>query len=147
MPKRIPLLLLIFACLPWASAAAQTSYSYGSYYQKKVQKSGGEFRGSNVNSYLFDKYYKSNRSVSPYANLRRGGSSGTGYQTYVRPEQQRRAAFQAGMKSYVTKKKQSGHVGHTNYGFAQQLQRGVPSARDIPTVPKPTPYYNQWYSR
>jgi len=147
MPIRTPLLLLIFACLPWSPAAAQTSYSYGSYYQKNIQKSGGEFRGTNVNSYLFDKYYKGNRSVSPYANLRRGSSSGTGYQTYVRPEQQRRKEFQTGLKSYVTQKKQSGHIGHTDYGFAQQLQRGVPSASDIPTVRKPSPYYNQWYGK
>ena len=146
MSKRTLLFLLIFACLPWSSAAAQTSYSYGSYYQKNIQKSGGEFRGTNVNSYLFDKYYKSNRNVSPYANLSRG-MAGTGYQTQVRPEQQRRAQFQSGLKTYVTQKKQSGHIGHTNYGFAQQLQRGVPSAGNIPTVRKPSPYYNQWYGK
>jgi len=146
MLRKALLLLLVFVCLPWSSAAAQTSYSYGSYYQKNVQQPYQQFRGTSVNSYLFDKYYKSNRSVSPYANLNRG-RSGTGYQTYVRPEQQRREEFQTGLKSYVRQKKQSGRVGHTDYGFAQQLQSGVPNARDIPAVRKPTPYYNQWYSR
>jgi len=146
MMKKKTILLLIFVCLPSPIAIAQTSYSYGSYYQKNLQKPYQQFRGTSVNSYLFDKYYKSNRSVSPYANLNRG-RGGTGYQTYVRPEQLRRAEFQSGMKNYITQKKQSRHVGHTNYGFAQQLQGGVPNASDIPTVRKPTPYYNQWYGR
>ena len=97
------ILLLILACLPWSSAAAQTSY--GSYYQKNIKKPYQQIRGGqSVNDYLFDKYYKGNRSVSPYANLNRG-MSGTGYQTQVRPEQQRRAQFQSGLKTYVTDKK------------------------------------------
>lgn len=145
MPKRKTLLLLIFTCLPWNSAAAQTSY--GSYYQKNLQKSNQQFRGTNVNSYLFDKYYKGKSYVSPYANLNRRSLAGNSYQTYVRPEQQRREAYQSGLKSYITQKKQSGRVGHTDYGFAQQLRSGMPSASQIPTVRKPTPYYNQFYGR
>jgi len=145
MPKNTFFLLLIFACLPWSTASAQTSY--GSYYQKNIKKPSQQIRGGqSVNDYLFDKYYKGNRGVSPYANLNRG-MSGTGYQAQVRPEQQRRAQFQSGLKTYVTDKKQSGQIGHTNYGFAKQLQRGVPSAGDIPKVRKPTPYYNQWYGK
>jgi len=146
MSKKTTLLLLIYISLPWISVAAQTS-SYGSYYQKNIQKSNQTFRGTNVNSYLFDKYYKGKSHVSPYANLNRRSRSGTSYQTYVRPEQQRREAYQSGLKSYITQKKQSGRVGHTDYGFARQLQSGVPSASQIPTVRKPTPYYNQFYGR
>lgn len=143
---RKPLLLLIVGCLQGSSADAQSPQSYSSYYQKNIQQTGGEFRGTNVNSYLFDKYYSHSRDISPYANLGRG-TSGDSYQHYIRPEQQRRQAFQSGMKSYIADRKKLGNVGYTDYGFAQQLQRGVPSVSDIPPAQKTSGYYKHWYSK
>jgi len=146
MTQKRTLLLLIVACLQWSSAAAQTPQSYGSYYQKNIKESGGQFRGLDTNNYLFDRYYKHSSSVSPYASLNRGRHVRDPF-TQVRAEQQRRATFQSGMRSYVSQRKQQGNVGHTDYGFALQLQRGTARSKDIPSTRKPTPYYNQWYGK
>ncbi len=125
-------------------AHAQYSQSYGSYYQKKVRQPGRSGPGTNVNSYLYDKYFYGKRAVNPTMSLNRRSSVSSYYQ-YVRPEQERREAFQQAGRQYVQQRKLQGNVGHTNYGFARELRQGVPSASDIPRSSAPSPYYNQWY--
>lgn len=131
--------LLLFS----SSAPAQ---SYGSYYQKKAQKPGGVGPGNSVNRYLYDKYFYSNQAVNPAMSLSRRSSVSSYYQN-VRPEQQRREAFERAGSQYLQQRKLQGNIGHTNYGFAKELRQGVPSARDIPRTSSPSPYYNQWYGR
>ncbi len=125
-------------------AHAQYSQSYGSYYQKKSSQPGGVGPGNSVNRYLYDKYFYSKRAVNPTMSLNRRSSVSSYYQ-YVRPEQERREAFQQAGRQYVQQRKLQGNVGHTNYGFARELRQGVPSASDIPRSSAPSPYYNQWY--
>jgi|GEM_PF-5655226 len=98
---------------------------------------------NSVNSYLYDKYFYGKRAVNPTMSLNRRSSASSYYQ-YVRPEQERREAFQQAGRQYVQQRKLQGNVGHTNYGFAQQLSEGVPSASAIPRSSAPMPYYNQW---
>jgi len=129
-----------------SQAVAQTPQSYGSYYQKNARTPGGVGPGNSVNRFLYDKYFYKKQSVNPYASLSRRSSTSSYYQ-YVRPEQERRTAFQTEGRAYVQQRKLQGNVGHTNYGFAQQLRHGVPSASQIPRTKSPTPYYNQYYGK
>ena len=140
-----------FVSLAWTlfvpAAHSQAPQSYGSYYQKKAVQPGYTGPGTSVNSYLYDKYFNSKSYVSPYQNLSRRGGVDSYYQ-YVRPEQERRDAFQQAGREYVQQRKQQGNVGHTNYGFARELrQGGVPNSSAIPRTPTTTPYYNQYYGR
>ncbi len=132
--------------LSFSLASAEYSQGYGSYYQQKSRMPGGVGPGNSVNRYLYDKYFHSKRAVSPTMSLGRR-SSVSSYLQYVRPEQERREAFQQAGRQYVQQRKLQGNVGHTNYGFAKQLRQGVPSASMIPRTSSPTPYYNQYYGR
>jgi hypothetical protein len=133
--------------LACSTARAQYPQSYGSYYQKKATQPGGVGPGTSVNSYLYDKYYNRKSYVSPYQNLSRRSGSGDSYYQYVRPEQERRAAFQQAGRDYIQQRKLQGNVGHTDYGLARELRQGVPNASAIPRQPSTMPYYNQWYGK
>jgi hypothetical protein len=140
---RWSLLAALVVALAGSQAQAQIPQSYGSYYQKKAVQPGAVGPGTSVNSYLYDKYFYHKSYVNPYQNLSRRSGTDSYYQ-YVRPEQERREAFQQAGRQYIQQRKLQGNVGHTDYGFARQLQQGVPSARSIP--PSSTmPYYNQYY--
>ena len=139
---------LLTASLGWtlvgATAHAQYPQSYGSYYQKQLTQPGSIGPGTSVNSYLYDKYFNRKGYVSPYQNLSRRSGTDSYYQ-YVRPEQQRREAFQQAGRAYVQERKLQGNVGHTDYGFAEHLRQEVPNPAAIPKSPTPMPYYNQYY--
>ncbi len=139
---------LLTVSLGWtlvgSMAHAQFPQSYGSYYKKQTTQPGTIGAGTSVNNYLYDKYFNRKSSVSPYQNLSRRSGSDSYYQ-YVRPEQERREAFQQAGRQYVQQRKLQGNVGHTDYGFARELRHGVPNASAIPRTPTTMPYYNQWY--
>lgn len=126
-------------------APAQYTESYGSYYQKQARRQGGGGPGTSVNRYLYDKYFYTQQGINPAMSLSRRSSISSYYQN-VLPEQQRREAFQQASSQYIQERKLQGNVGHTNYGFANELRQGVvPSPRDIPRTPASTPYYQQYY--
>lgn len=138
---------LLGGSLVASTAHAQYQPSYGSYYKKRAAQPGNSGPGTSVNSYLYDKYFYHKDYVNPYQSLSRPSGSNSYYQ-YVRPEQERREAFQQAGRQYVQQRKQQGNVGHTNYGFARQLkQGGVPNPSAIPRTPTTMPYYNQYYGR
>jgi hypothetical protein len=139
---------LLAVALAAPAARAQVPQSYGSYYQDQVRKPGVGAPGANVNRYLYDKYFYHKQAVSPYQSLRRPTASGDSYHQYVRPEQQRREAFEQAGREYVQQRKLQGNVGHTDYGFARELRQGVHNPSAIPrTSPSTMPYYNQYYGR
>ena len=149
------LLLLLLAAVggalltSWAvHAQYQKQYpnSYGSYYQKQARSRGGVGPSNSVNRYLYDKYFYKKSAVNPTMSLSRKTSVSSYYQ-FVRPEQERRRQFEQAGRQYLQQRKLQGNVGHTNYGFARELQHEVPNAGAIPRTPAPSPYYNQWYGR
>ena len=129
------------------TAHAQYPQSYGSYYQKKAVQPGGAGPGTNVNSYLYDKYYYHKPAVSPYQSLSRRSGSGDSYYQHVRPEQQRREALQQEGRAYVQQRKLQGNVGRTDYGQAKKMRYGGLDPGDLSRQPSTMPYYNQWYGR
>jgi len=143
---RWSLLASLGFALAYSTAQAQYQQSYGSYYQKQATQPGAIGPGTSVNSYLYDKYFNRKSYVSPYQNLSRRSGSDSYYQ-YVRPEQERREAFQQAGRQYVQQRKLQGNVGHTDYGFARELSQGVPNSGAIPRTPTTMPYYNQYYGR
>lgn len=117
--------------------------NYGAYFTQQGSTYGGQLGTQSTGRYLYDKYFYRRPSVSPYMNLERGDTmSGTSYQSYVRPEQQRRARQYRAQTARVEQLKRSGRVGgirdpSTNY-------RG-PRATTFQPPSKPSAYYNKWY--
>lgn len=121
---------------------------YGSYYQPPASKpfasAAGQSQGQpnylNPTRDLYNKYYYQRPSISPYLNLDRplSGAS-TSYQTWVRPEQQRREReAQQQAARIATRKQQPGYSGMT-YGAPGTLGAGSASPS------RPNAYYGQWY--
>jgi hypothetical protein len=140
-----PLIVAVCGSFELSDALGQIPSNYGSYY---TQNSGT--RGAvSSNRYLYDKYFYHNTAVSPYLNLgRSGGDFATSYQTYVRPEMERREAASASQRAYVQQRKLQGNVGHTAYPGAGFIGGTASDARLKPAMPaKPTPsaYHNHWY--
>jgi hypothetical protein len=132
------------ACLAGVLPAQQ---NYGSFYTQQAAKYHGQLGTQSSSRYLYDKYFYHRPSVSPYLNLARPDTmSGTSYQAYVRPEQQRRAAQYQVQTATIDQLKRSGRVGgihdpSVNYG-------GARTAGYRPTSPPrstPSAYYNHWY--
>lgn len=130
-----------------ASRDAAAQQGYGSYYGKQYQKSGGQLGKQSPTTYLYDKYFYHRPSVSPYANIDRYDTmSGTSYQAYVRPEQERRQATAIAQAKYIDARKREGKVGETRYpgatfgGSGTALMKPVQSKKSTPSA-----YYNHWY--
>jgi len=133
-----------------ALLAQTTPQNYGNYYNRHAAQG----TRTNVDAYLYDKYFYRQPAVSPYVNLsRRGGMGGDSYTNYVLPELQRRQQSEASMRSYVQQRKMAGNVGQTNYSnaLARTSSLGPRSAPvrspgpKRPPTPAGNPYYNQWY--
>jgi hypothetical protein len=138
---------LLIMALGCTTAHAQYPQSYGSYYQKQARRPDGVGPNANVNSYLYDKYFYHKPAVSPYQNLGRRSTSGTSYNQYVRPEQDRRREMQQAGRDYVQHRKLQGNVGHTDYDKAMKMRYGGLQPSDL-AVPRSTmPYYYQYGRR
>jgi hypothetical protein len=120
---------------------------YGSYYGQTVVKSHGQLGTQSSSRYLYDEYFNKRPSVSPYINLDRFDTmDGTAYQSYVRPEQQRRDNAMAAQRTYIDARKREGRVGDTRYPGATYGGGGTaimkPHAKPVST---PGAYHNHWY--
>lgn len=141
------LAVCLVVCL---SSTTQAQQSYGQYYQKQFQQTGGGGLGlGSSNRYLYDKYFYRNTAVSPYLSAVRGGSlSGTAYTTSVRPELERRQAAERSQAAYIQQRKLAGNVGDTRYPGSAFYGASPGSAylKPVPkTAAKPSAYYNHWY--
>jgi hypothetical protein len=130
-------------------ACAQLPSNYGSYYTQNFAKTGGGLGTDSSSRYLYDKYFYQKSTVSPYLNLGRAGSnSGTSYQTFIRPELQRREANEAASRAYVQQRKLEGRVGETRLPGAG-FSGGTLNDAYLKPMPKvqntPSAYYNHWY--
>jgi hypothetical protein len=142
--------LIAFAALwalggPPSSASAQQGY--GSYYGQKVTQSSGQIGKQSPANYLYDKYFYNRPSVSPYINLDRvDPMDGTAYQTYVRPEKERREQTMQAQRAYIDARKREGRVGDTRYPGATYGGGGTAIMKP-PPKPTSTPgaYHNHWY--
>jgi hypothetical protein len=152
----LPRLAVLFATLVAAQLRASTAVaqppqqSYADYYTRQIQ----DYRlpSSNPSTYIANTYFLHNPTISPYLNLLRNTpSSGLpNYQTYVVPEQQRRAALQQQQAHRPTVAPRP--VAPTSY-----YSRGTGSATGTNpyagTNPYPSSstgqsgssYYNHWY--
>jgi hypothetical protein len=143
--------IAFFATLFLAAASASAQYpgGYGAYYSQNVTSPGGMRGVESSSRYLYDKYFYQRSSVSPYLNLgRSGGDIATSYQTYVRPELQRREANAASSRAYVQQRKLEGRVGETRLPGAGFIGGTINDARlkPVPQVTsRPSSYYNHWY--
>jgi hypothetical protein len=132
------------ACLVEALPAQQ---NYGAYFTQQGKQYGGQLGTQTSSRYLYDKYFYQRPSVSPYINLARPDTmSGTSYQAYVRPEQQRRAAQYQAQTAYVDQLKRSGKVGGMHDPSASIPGFGAGGYRPpSPSRSAPSAYYNHWY--
>jgi len=141
----LKLIVAVFGASVAADSLGQIPSNYGSYYSQNAGMRGAE----SSSRYLYDKYFYQRSTVSPYLNLDRPGSDfATSYQTYVRPELQRREAVDATNRAYVQQRKLQGNVGQTVYPGAGFIGGTPNDARMKPAMPvKPTPssYHNHWY--
>jgi len=136
--------LCALGALPRCAWAQQ---GYGSYYGQKVVQSSGQLAKQSPTNYLYDKYFYNRPSVSPYINLDRMDSlDGTAYQTYVRPEKERREQTMQAQRAYVDARKREGRVGDTRYPGATYGGGGTAIMKP-PPKPTSTPgaYHNHWY--
>jgi hypothetical protein len=134
---------LMLLMVPGAIAIGQ---GYGQYYGQNFKKYGGQLGTQSTDRYLYDKYFYHRPSVSPYLNLDRPDTmSGTSYQAYVRPEQQRREATMAAQRDYIAERKREGRVGDTRYPGAIYGQSGGKIWRTPQPTSAPSAYYNHWY--
>jgi hypothetical protein len=141
------LILVLIGLLSVWNQAARAQQGYGSYYGQSAAKTGILAKGNPTN-YLYDKYFYRRPSVSPYANLDRGGGlDGTSYQLYVRPEQQRREATMQAQNAYIDARKRAGNVGDTRFPGATYGGGGTAIMKPAAKTPNATPsaYYNHWY--
>jgi hypothetical protein len=143
--RAVAVLLAACGVLGASRAGAQIPDGYGAYYSKNVGMRGAE----SSSRYLYDKYFYQRPTVSPYLNLGRPGTDfATSYQTFVRPELERREAAATASRAYVQQRKLEGRVGETRLPGAGFIG-GTPSAAILKPSPavKTTPsgYYNHWY--
>jgi len=134
----------VLSGLPDCALAQQ---GYGSYYGQKVVQSSGQLGKQNPANYLYDKYFYNRPSVSPYINMDRiDPLNGTSYQSYVRPEQQRREQTMLAQSAYIDARKKAGNVGDTRFPGATYGGGGTAILKP-PPKPKSNPgsYYNHWY--
>ncbi len=135
-------------CCSWADRAA-AQQGYGSYYGQNVVQSGGQLGSQSVGRYLYDKEFYRRPSVSPYLNMNRlDTASGTSYQTYVRPEQERRERTMQAQNAYLDARKKAGNVGDTRFPGATYGGGGTAILKPPPKRPSPSSssaYYNHWY--
>ena len=129
------------------SQSAVAQQGYGSYYGQNVTQSHGQLGTQSTSRYLYDQYFYKRPSVSPYINVDRMDTmSGTAYQSYVRPEQERRQATKIAQSAYIDARKKAGNVGDTRYPGATF---GGGGTAILKPPPKPTQntgaYYNHWY--
>lgn len=108
-----------------ATAGAQTGMpkpqSYTDFYKQQRQQTHTTYM--TPRQYTYNKYFYHNPAISPYSNLMRPtGQYTPKYQTYVRPEQQRRAAQ------------------------AQPQLVQQPSLRPAPQSQKSSPYYSKYFN-
>ena len=147
--SRVILGRFVGGCLLVLAASAFAQQGYGQYYQKDFKKTGGGLGAGNSNKYLYDKYFYHRPTVSPYLNLGRGGGmSGSSYQTYVRPELERREAADKAQSAYLQQRKLEGKIGETRFpGSAYKGGTIDPSYLKPVPAQKSTPsaYYNHWY--
>jgi hypothetical protein len=136
-PIRWFVLALILSLTAAQCGRAQVALpnSYADYFkQSAVNYSTPNVPSSSA--YLYDKYFYHRQTVSPYLNLGRPGTDlGTSYQTYVRPEIQRREAQAAATRAYVQQRKLEGRVGET-----RAIMKPM-----VPGQSTPSAYYNHWY--
>jgi hypothetical protein len=131
-------------CLP-ARTFAQATPNYGAYFSQSAGLRGAE----SANRYLYDKYFYQRATVSPYMNLARpGNDAAANYQTFVRPELERRAAADKASMAYVQQRKLQGNVGYTALPGAG-FSGGTINDAILKPLPKasatPSSYYNHWY--
>ena len=126
---------------------AYAQQGYGSYYGQNVAKSGGQLGAQSVDRYLYDKNFYHRSSVSPYVNLDRlDPMSGTSYQAYVKPEQQRRERTMQAQNAYIDARKREGRVGDTRYPGATYGGGGTAIMKPMQKQSStPSAYYNHWY--
>jgi hypothetical protein len=135
------LLLLTISDISWGQQG------YGNYYGQKFRESHGQLGTQTPQRYLYDKYFYHSPAVSPYANIGRlDTASGTAYQAYVRPEQERRQATMVAQARYIDARKKEGKVGETRFPGATFGQPGTAIMKPVPSRPStPSAYYNHWY--
>ena len=121
---------------------------YGAGYQPiKTKPFESNLAGHGQPSYmhptrdLYNKYFYTSPSVSPYLNLDRPAIGGTtAYHTWVRPEQQRRQQHVQRQSAHIATRKQQTSYSPMSYGAGRPTLGATPK-------PRPNAYYNQWYGR
>ena len=146
--RRLPLAVFASTCvlLAWTNSAP-AQQGYGNYYGQNFKKYGGQIGTQSSSRYLYDKYFYHTPSVSPYVNLGRADTmSGTSYQAYVRPEQERRQATKYAQSAYIDARKREGKVGDTRFPGATYGEAGTAYMKPVPQRKStPSAYYNHWY--
>jgi hypothetical protein len=135
----------VVCCAIAATASGQMPSSYGAYFTQSAGTRGVQ----SSSRYLYDKYFYQRPTVSPYLNLARpGGDIGASYQTFVRPEVERREAASRASMAYVQQRKLEGKVGETRFPGAGFVGGTVNDAilKPVPQVKStPSSYFNHWY--
>jgi hypothetical protein len=130
-----------------ADTAAQAPMGYGQYFQQHATNYGSG--PPSTTRYLYDKYFYQRPTVSPYMNVFRPDTArGTSYQTFVRPELERRDASAAASSAYLQQRKLQGRIGDTRYpgaGFVGGTPRDAYLKPSQPIRSGSTGYYNHWY--
>jgi hypothetical protein len=145
-PLRLVLLSATIAAACASSASAQQGY--GGYYGQTVSKTHGQLGTQSTSRYLYDEYFYKRASVSAYQNLDRLDTmDGTSYQTYVRPEQQRREATRQAQSAYLDYRKKEGRVGDTRFPGATFGTGGGTAIMKPASKPVRSngAYHNHWY--
>jgi hypothetical protein len=131
-----------------SSGVAEGQQGYGSYYGQTVTKTHGQLGAQSSSRYLYDEYFYKRSTVSPYINLGRLDTmGGDAYQSYVRPEQQRREQTKMAQAVYLDARKKEGRVGETRFPGATYGGGGTAIMKPLPKRPNATPsaYHNHWY--
>lgn len=126
---------------------ARSQQGYGSYYGQTVKQTHGQLGTQSTSRYLYDQYFYKRSTVSPYINLDRVDTyGGDAYQTYVKPEQERRQRTMAAQSAYIDARKREGRVGDTRYPGATYGGGGTAIVKPVPQRKStPSAYYNHWY--
>jgi hypothetical protein len=133
------LMIGVIGWLCFNTIDARAQQGYGSYYGQNVTQSHGQLGTQSTTRYLYDEYFYKRPSVSAYQNIDRLDTmSGTAYQSYVRPEQQRREARAQTQRAYIDQRKKEGRVGETRYPGAIMKPQSKP-------VGNQGAYHNHWY--
>ncbi len=137
----------LVVCCAVYSEVAVGQQGYGSYYGQTVKQTHGQLGAQSSSRYLYDQYFYKRSSVSPYINLDRLDTySGTSYQSYVRPEQERRERTMAAQSAYIDARKREGRVGDTRFPGATYGGGGTAIMKPVPQQKStPSAYYNHWY--